>query len=601
MSESPSSRCALPFGPSLVCLTLIALAHAACARDNDRRQSTSARASSLISTLPADSMWGPDAPAIKAAMDEQIGQLVSRGQADWALLDSLESPSNGDPSAGDQSFALPTLPVILAYFPPRTAAPSALERATKEYSEGPTMVNGATVESRSKITVWDEGGNLGMMNELRSTATRVTDGVTVRAVNERSERTEVKFCPDAQGVAPGSWEFVEAKEVSQSGTEGTQVDRGEFHATAVLTGQVDDEAELTRVQETMEVKVRESRGSASRNLTPVIGFTTDGSGNRTSTGIDSWEVGEQQNEATSDDTRLGLKAAAILAEISIDAAYEKARERWRRGRCVEVAFLTGNRRRNVAPGERVRIAAEARHKEEGGRLPAPLEASLFAYQSITPEKKRIPPPAEFIYRAPEDGTEGAKSMRDGGTTVRVTSTSRRGIGEGVIEYRLGTGPSYQVQMRVRQEAEKLGTTFDVTYRATLEPGPDGELQGTGSYNGTELSWKVACSDVDQDPNAEEHAVAGKLKATGGAVDMGGKTMLMFSLETLDFPPPAGWSGEVDEEVKGRGTVGNLGLTLTGNSTTKTVKGEGDLMGFSSETECTGKFSNTQETTVQIVE
>jgi hypothetical protein len=98
-----------------------------------------------------------------------------------------------------------------------------------------------------------------------------------------------------------------------------------------------------------------------------------------------------------------------------------------------------------------------------------------------------------------------------------------------------------------------------------------------------------------------HPVSGKLKATGSAVDMGGTTMLMFSLETLDFPPPPGWSGEVDEEVKGRGTVGNLGLTLTGNSTTKTVKGEGHLMGFSSETPCTGRFSNTQETTVQLVE
>jgi hypothetical protein len=141
-------------------------------------------------------------------------------------------------------------------------------------------------------------------------------------------------------------------------------------------------------------------------------------------------------------------------------------------------------------------------------------------------------------------------MRERGTTVRVTSTSRRGIGDGVIEYRLGSGPSYQVKMQVRQQAEKLGTTFDVTYQATLEPGPDGELQGSGSYRGTELSWKVACSDVDQDPNAEEHPVSGKLKATGSAVDMGGTTMLMFSLETLDFPPPPGWSGEVDEQVKG---------------------------------------------------
>jgi hypothetical protein len=165
---------------------------------------------------------------------------------------------------------------------------------------------------------------------------------------------------------------------------------------------------------------------------------------------------------------------------------------------------------------------------------------------------------------------------------------------------LARGPSYQVRMVVQQKAQKLGTTFDVTYDARLAPGPDGELQGSGKYSGKELSWKVACSDLHQDPEKKEHLVAGKLKASGSAVEMGGSTRLMFTLETLDFPPPLGWSGEVDEEVKGRGTVGNLGLTFEGPTTTKTVTGEGGLMGFSSETPCTGKFSNTQTTTVQIL-
>lgn len=67
-----------------------------------------------------------------------------------------------------------------------------------------------------------------------------------------------------------------------------------------------------------------------------------------------------------------------------------------------------------------------------------------------------------------------------------------------------------------------------------------------------------------------------------------------------FSAPLGWSGEGDEETRGRGTVGNLGVTLTGPVTTTTVQGEGDLMGFSSETPCTGKFSNTQETMVGIL-
>jgi hypothetical protein len=162
------------------------------------------------------------------------------------------------------------------------------------------------------------------------------------------------------------------------------------------------------------------------------------------------------------------------------------------------------------------------------------------------------------------------------------------------------GAGYDVVMRVQQEAEKLGPTFDVNYVARLKPGPDGELQRSGTYNGFELSWTVACSDLHPRPETKKHLVSGKLNPSGSSLDMGSGTVLMFTLETIDFPPPLGWSGEGDEQTKGRGTVSNLGVTLAGPVTSKTVKGEGDLMGFSSETPCTGKFSNTQETTVRIV-
>jgi hypothetical protein len=210
--------------------------------------------------------------------------------------------------------------------------------------------------------------------------------------------------------------------------------------------------------------------------------------------------------------------------------------------------------------------------------------------------------AQLSFLGCERDRPGASSAQESAPSLSSTSAADTAdtLARAVGASGRATGPSYQVQMGVRQSAEKLGTTFDVTYQARLESGPDGELQGSGSYSGKELTWKVACSDLHTDPQAKERSVSGKLKASGSAMDMGSGTVLMFTLETLDFPPPLGWSGEVDEEVKGRGTVGNLGLTLTGPVTTKTVTGEGDLMGFSSETPCTGKFSNTQETTVEVV-
>jgi len=578
-------------GFATACLILAQLSHAACGRDRSNIPDA-AQTRSFVPTTSADSLLGPDAPVIYAAMDDQISRLRSRSLDHWALLDSL-----GDDSAGEQSSSRGTLPIVLVRFADRAPA-GLLERITKESSEGPTTVKNATVESRSKVTLWDEGGKLGMLTEVHATATGTTEGTTVQVARDRTERTEVKFCPDVQGVDPGSWEFVEAKEITATGPKGTQTSRGEFRATAELTGQVDDEAELSHVQEKMAVKTGESSGSASRKLTPVIGSYTDEAGNRIPTGIGDWETGEQQAKAASDDTRLTLFKAGILAEIAAKAAYVQARDRWRGHRCVEVAFLEGNTRRDLSPGSRVRIVAEARHKEGGGRLPAPLEAIVVLYQSITPEKKRIPPPAEFIYQAPKSGTEEAEYMRANGTMVLVTSTSRRGIGTATIEYRLSSGPSFAIRIHRKSVSEKLGTVSDVSYNANLTPNEDGQQNGSGTYSGTIVTWQSACPG---DPKKKTHPVSGSLKANGNVVSLGSKSLLMYMLETTDWPlmadgPPAE-TAEEKEEFKTTGSIGNpLGLTLKGPVTTKVDKSTGSML----ETDCTGGFENTVETTVELI-
>jgi hypothetical protein len=577
------------FAPA--CLILAQLSDAACGRDRSNTPDAT-QMRSFLPTTSADSLLGPDALAIYAAMNDQVSRLRSSSLDDWALLDSL-----GKGSVEEQSSSRGTLAIAFVRFAGRAPA-GLLERTTKESSEGPTTVKDATVESRSKVTVWDEGGKLGMVTELHATATRTTEGTTVRVAHDRTERTEVKFCPDAQGVAPGSWEFVEAKEITASGPKGVQTSRGEFRATAELTGQVDDEAELSHVQEKMDVKAGPSSGSASRKLTPVIGSTTDGAGNRIPTGIEDWETGEQQVKATTENTQVLLKAAEILAEISGGAAYKKARDRWRGHRCVEVAFLEGNTRRDLSPGSRVRIVAEARHKEGGGRLPAPLEAIVVLYQSITPEEKRIAPPAEFIYQAPGSGTEEAEYMREKGTKVLVTSTSRRGIGTATIEYRLTSGPSFAIRIHRKSVSEKLGTVSDVSYNAHLTPDKVGELNGVGTYSGTIVTWQSACPG---DPQRKTHPVSGSLKANGNVVSLGSKSLLMYMLETTDWPlmadgPPAE-TAEEKEEFKTTGSVGNpLGLTLKGPVTTKVDKSTGSML----ETDCTGGFENTVETTVELI-
>jgi hypothetical protein len=114
-----------------------------------------------VLTTSADSLLGSDALIMYAAMNDQVSRLRSRSLDDWALLDSL-----GDDSAEEQSSSRGILPIALVRFAGPAPA-GLLERTTKESSEGPTTVKDATVESRSKVTVWDEGGKLGMLTEVR--------------------------------------------------------------------------------------------------------------------------------------------------------------------------------------------------------------------------------------------------------------------------------------------------------------------------------------------------------------------------------------------------------------------------------------------------
>jgi hypothetical protein len=379
--------------------------------------------------------------------------------------------------------------------------------------------------------------------------------------------------------------------------------RKTLHFSATATGHVDDEAELTNFDLDMKTDVAEgirrgpgevvtkqvlSAGAQAKGYTPTPDVRADediieGEDH----GIKSWEDGELNRQGLSDEG-LGLLAQGELnAGAKLRSLYANARFRWRSGRCVKVEFTAGQSPHVVQPGRQVRILAESKHREEGGRLSAPLVATLNQYHTVTPNRERIPPPAVFTYTAPAASTDEAASMKERGATVRVVSISRRGIGAQKIEYQLGGEPGYLITVHVLHETEKYGRVLDLTYKATVRelknPSEGLPLGGNGTYTGQETIHEVNCHD-DIPDQPEEYVRKGKLKAQASADALGEMKLMSYTLATLDWTRPHLFTGQfrsLDEKAveeaggeeaaasdwKGAGTVGGF-VELKGRITEK---------------------------------
>jgi hypothetical protein len=109
----------------------------------------------------------------------------------------------------------------------------------------------------------------------------------------------------------------------------------------------------------------------------------------------------------------------------VELVYDTARSQWRSGCCVEVSvpdnYLV------VRTGSAIPFTASVRHRFEGSDLADPVVATVDpGAGSVTPDTK-VPAPATFTYTAPDEA---------GHARVRLVSTSRRGIGEGKVDFEI---------------------------------------------------------------------------------------------------------------------------------------------------------------------
>ncbi len=112
-------------------------------------------------------------------------------------------------------------------------------------------------------------------------------------------------------------------------------------------------------------------------------------------------------------------------------ALSVAEKKWTTGFCLELNVPEmGSGAKTVEPNSSTQFTAHVRHKFENAELNAPVIATLADGQvSVTPSGSKVPAPASFTYKAPDQGGQSA--------TVNLETRSKRGIAKLDIQFKIG--------------------------------------------------------------------------------------------------------------------------------------------------------------------
>lgn len=295
---------------------------------------------------------------------------------------------------------------------------------------------------------------------------------------------KVKVCPDPAGIVQGSLSIVASSAFGSSAS-------GETKIISTISGQVNDEAELTGYTNQISASTRMIGTSPNGNLTGLYGevqmeFTFDmNSGERS---IAQTRGGEMRRSSKMPDSMMNAfteKAVDYILWLDIDVMRE-AEKLWRNGYCVEVVVLEppGGSKGGVAPGSENPVTADVRHRRGGGEVKAPIEARLtYGEVSVAPDGQRVPSPAAFTYTAPPEIDKGA--------TVDLRTISKRGIGSGEAHFDTYP-PDYQITVKVSGSATEIdkyytySRTVEANFTVFVHPNSSVEAEGSGELRVAEV-------------------------------------------------------------------------------------------------------------------
>ena len=291
------------------------------------------------------------------------------------------------------------------------------------------------VDLGTTITVQTGGGRV-TADIIMSATDRITDPATGSFIALYTSRTtghfEVNACPDAGGVAEGTYTFetkhelndVSAAEASRSGA-GRSVNA----PFRLIDG---ENAHLVQIEAALDMTA-DGRGPGSPSgpgptepfdwgATQAVQIVMPVSGSTTVTGTGSSVTGTGGERSSG-----AMLVSSAMAQLFLSEVAKEAERFWRSGECVEIT--TNEESRDVEPSEEVEIVAEALGKFDHEEIQAPIKASFNGKESLDPDTEPQDPPASFTFKA------GAE--KDDKGTIDFEQVGRRGIGKKQLVFTVG--------------------------------------------------------------------------------------------------------------------------------------------------------------------
>jgi hypothetical protein len=270
------------------------------------------------------------------------------------------------------------------------------------------------------------------------------DGKSFRQEISLQWGAEVAACPDANGVSAGTGSAKVRSKTTYSENGETFVITTEFDLQAKMKGFVDDKAELTHYDFEVDAYTTNSGHEAafSRKLTKEIklkdgryGLHLDIRGNTIE--VTDGKYGGYRKPAKmgnvtgktltpmndADGKLVGSAIGPMIPSIwnSANEMYKEAQRNWQNYGCVEVVCKAP--KTVLKAGEEISISAESVIIEDKSRINSEMEASAYP-GTVSPENQSATPSATFTFT--QEGEDKS--------TFMVTSTSKRGIGRGEVEF-----------------------------------------------------------------------------------------------------------------------------------------------------------------------
>ncbi|HEY6804864.1 MAG TPA: hypothetical protein VI306_14920 [Pyrinomonadaceae bacterium] len=271
------------------------------------------------------------------------------------------------------------------------------------------------------------------------TSTEYVDAVnkpersSVRSEVTKIWEASIPACPDANGLLSGHEKITSFGTKKLTTPQTIAILKDEFVTDIVVTGNVNDAAELS----TFDLKGRTTRtisGFDRAHRLGLLGDTdiVDGSSSVEVKLIDNKVANETQPRdepgrsidvtGGSDDMRVGAAAGISAGWLYGSNAVRLARENWRNGGCVEVKMSAPKIK--LRPGEQVNVATETVHKKDGAKIAA-MMTKTAATDLATPDQQHAATRAVFTLTAPKKGSKGM---------IMVESVSRRGIASEMMRF-----------------------------------------------------------------------------------------------------------------------------------------------------------------------